>query len=99
MPRFDFRSPGSAAAAGIQELLLQRRQEERQAMLDKLNADNMQHGWKTADAQVDIAKRGAAAAEGHLGVSRDAEARAARQLDDDIAARQYGEIPENAPIE
>lgn len=99
MPRFDFRSPGAAAAQAIQELLLQRRQEERQAMLDKLNADNMQHGWKTADAQVAIAERGAATAEGHLGVSKEAEARAARQGQDEIESRQFGEIAEDTPIE
>lgn len=92
MPRFDFRSPGASAAEAIQELLTQRKMEARQAMLDKLSEENMQHQWKASDAQIDIATRGQKIAE-------DRERREADAQTETTWRNQIGDLPDDANLE
>ena len=81
MPRFDFQSPGSAASDNIEKFLLERRAEQRQALLDQLNSEQVRHGMKTADANLDINR-------GNLGINQSAEQRAKeRDLEDTLQKR------------
>lgn len=42
MPQYQFTSPGAAVSGALQQFMLQRKAEERQAMLDELNKQNIQ---------------------------------------------------------
>jgi len=46
MGRYDFQSPGATATGAVQDFLKQRNAEQRQAMLDALQQQDMEHGWK-----------------------------------------------------
>lgn len=56
-------TPGSAVADTLQDILARRKAEARQAMLDKLNEQNMQHNWSNQDAQLALQNK----QEGRLG--------------------------------
>lgn len=58
MPNFDYltTTPGSAVADTVQALLTQRREEARQAMLDKLNAENVHSDIEYRTGQLGLAK-------------------------------------------
>src|SRR5689334_14600703 len=80
--RFDFQSPGANAFAGIQDFLKQRHVEERQALIDKLNEENVRNEMTNRDATTQI--------------NREAEGRMGKTTADEILQHKLGQIPYGA---
>ena len=55
MPRYDFVSPGAMAGASLEDYLIRREEEKRQALLDALTTRNVESGIRARDTQTDIA--------------------------------------------
>lgn len=75
-------TPGSAVADKLTEILTKRKEEQRQAMIDALNKQNLEHGWANQDAT--------------LSLQRDQEARLGRGQDHDDMVSDVGLMPDVA---
>lgn len=99
MPRFDFVSPGAAASAEIQKLLATRAITKRQALLDQLAQEDLQHKWADQLAGQDINKRNATVNELNAQTNATGEGRLGRVADDEILRAGIPFIPQDAPEE
>lgn len=80
-------TPGSAVADSIQEILARRRLDARQAMLDKLNAENIHSEMAAREANTGMAQA-------HLGLAQSAEARAKAMNDEQLFGEKLKTLPE-----